>query len=301
MKGIINCFKPRGITSFDVIRVLRKTFSLKKMGHSGTLDPMAEGVLPVFIGKATKLIEYQKYLSKRYRAEMILGIKTDTQDITGKIMEKKKPVNIDREKILEVFGRFTGNIRQIPPMYSAIKHKGEKLYNLARKGLEVERKEREVEIYELSFLDFINNDFPGVLFEVECSPGTYIRTLCEDMGLALDCWGCLNSLLRLKSGSFEIADSFTPEEISSCYKKGHLNKILHQPSFSVSHLASVVVIEEFEKKVLNGNKVYLGEIQGRSDGLLTGEVVCIYNSKNELIATGKISEEYLEPLKIIAG
>jgi len=263
MKGIINCFKPEGITSFDVIRVLRKTFSLKKMGHSGTLDPMAEGVLPVFIGKATKLIEYQKYLSKKYRAEMILGIRTDTQDRTGKIIEKKKPVNINRERVLEVLGRFTGNIRQIPPMYSAIKHKGEKLYNLARKGIEIERKERKIEIYELSFLDFINNDFPGVVFEVECSPGTYIRTLCEDMGLALDCGGCLNSLLRLKSGSFEIAGSFTPEEISSFYEKGRLNEILHPPSFSVTHLASAIVLEEFEKKVLNGNKLQIGRASCR--------------------------------------
>lgn len=301
MIGIINCYKPQGLTSFDVIRRLRKILSVKKMGHSGTLDPLAEGVLPVFIGKATRIIEYQKDLSKIYRAEMKLGARTDTMDREGKIIEEKPVPPLEKSKLISLFSDFTGNIEQIPPMYSSLKHKGEKLYNLARKGLEVERKARPVKIYKISLIDF---SYDLISFEVECSPGTYIRTLCDDMGTRLGSCACLNNLIRLKSGSFHISSSYKLEEIDFLYKKGEGGTFLLPFSAALNHFPSVTILPEYEESLLQGKKIYEDQIIKKSATLLSDDKVCIYNGKGELMALSQVcvSEDiYLKPLKVFAG
>jgi len=188
VKGVINVLKAPGMTSHDVINFLRKLLRVKKIGHSGTLDPAAAGVLPVFVGKATKAIEFFMDDDKEYVAELRFGVTTDTGDLDGNILELK-PVKITEGDLKEALKQFTGNINQVPPMYSAVRHKGKKLYELARQGITVERKARTVKIYSIDLMDF---SLESAIVKVACSKGTYIRTLCEDIGKVLGCGACLS-------------------------------------------------------------------------------------------------------------
>jgi tRNA pseudouridine55 synthase len=297
IEGIINCFKQEGITSFGVVNYIKKHLCVKKAGHSGTLDPMAQGVLPVFIGKATRLIEYQQDLPKIYRAEMLLGERTDTQDRTGIVLEKKETGIIKKEKILSLFEKFTGQIEQIPPMYSAVKHHGKKLYELARKGIEIDRLPRKVSIYKITLLEPYCETVPMVSFEVECSSGTYIRTLCDDMGYVLECGACLHSLVRISTGPFHISSSYKLDEIDVCYMRGHIDEILLPFDYSVKHMPSVTVLPDFEPDLLNGKCLYLNQIE--EDNLLSFQKVCIYNNNNLLLAISEVQEDMsLKPLKV---
>ncbi|MEW6618627.1 MAG: tRNA pseudouridine(55) synthase TruB [bacterium] len=203
--GILNINKPAGMTSHDVVQCIRRLINQKKVGHAGTLDPQAEGVLILLLGKATKLSESLKSDSKEYLAEMKLGIKTTTQDAWGQIIEQKSNFTIQKKDIEKVLLDFEGEINQIPPMFSAIHHEGKRLYELARLGKEVERQPRKVKIFEIKLLNFIHQD--EFRFKVTCSSGTYIRTLCADIGEALGVGGHLTSLKRIKSGNFKIEDS----------------------------------------------------------------------------------------------
>jgi len=250
MDGILNVLKPPGMTSFDVVAYLRSLFKVKKVGHTGTLDPAAAGVLPVCIGSATKASEFIMGQSKLYRVELILGLGTDTQDLTGRITNLHG-VDASFEQIRDIIKGFRGSYMQIPPMYSALKVDGKKLYDLARKGITVERKPREVEIFSIEILDMKRDSFkPEVIFcrkypsgyenglravsagfqyplvkvilDVECSKGTYIRTLCADIGERLGCGGCMSFLVRLKTGFFHISDSLTLEEIRDLHQNGRL-------------------------------------------------------------------------------
>ena len=200
MNGIILVDKPKDFTSFDVVAKMRGILKTRSIGHGGTLDPMATGVLPLFVGRATKCCDILPCQDKTYIAGLKLGIKTDTQDITGIVLEKRE-VNITKELFHKVVSSFVGEIDQIPPMYSAVKQDGKKLYELARKGITVERKPRKITIYEINILseDFEKNEF---ILEVSCSKGTYIRTLCEDIGNSLGCGGTLFSLKRKKAAGF---------------------------------------------------------------------------------------------------
>ena len=211
MDGIINVLKPTGMTSFDVVGYLRSVLRMKKIGHTGTLDPAAAGVLPVCTGKATKAIEFLMNKDKVYRAELTLGIETDTQDGTGRVIRKKE-VSVSESRIEDALKSFVGSYNQIPPMYSALKVDGKKLYELARSGIEVERNAREVKVYFVNILDVKSN---RVIFDVGCSKGTYIRTLCSDIGEKLGCGGHMSFLVRTKSGVFNISDSLTLEEIKN--------------------------------------------------------------------------------------
>ncbi len=297
IEGIINCFKQDGITSFGVVNYLKKHLHVKKAGHSGTLDPMAQGVLPVFIGRATRLIEYQQDLPKIYMAEMVLGEKTDTQDRTGTVLEKKETGTIKKEEILSLFEKFTGPIEQIPPMYSAVKYHGKKLYELARKGMEIDRQPRKVSIYRITLLEPYCDTVPFVSFEVECSSGTYIRTLCDDMGYVLGCGACLNSLVRISTGSFHIASSYKLDEIEEYYRRGHIDEILLPFDYSVKHLPSVTVLPDFETDLLNGKRLNLSQIEGHD--LLPSQKICIYNRDKLLLAISELQEDMsLKPLKV---
>ena len=209
--GIIIIDKPAGWTSMDVCGKLRGILKTKKVGHAGTLDPMATGVLPVFVGGATKAVSYAESGDKEYIAGLRLGLVTNTQDTTGEVMETR-PVDVTRQQLEDVLGRFTGTIRQVPPMYSAIKIGGQKLYQLARKGQEIERPARTVTIHALELLEGADGDW---LLRVRCSKGTYVRTLCHDIGQALGCGGCMSSLRRTMAAGFTLAESHTIEDVQA--------------------------------------------------------------------------------------
>lgn len=221
MDGVLNIDKPKGITSHDVVTRVRRILRIKKVGHTGTLDPEATGVLPVLIGKATKISQFLINSDKEYLGEMRLGVKTDTGDVTGKIISISSCPFPSEKQIRRVFEGFIGKILQIPPMYSAIKVKGMPLYSLARKGIEVERKAREVIIHRL---DILKIEGHSVIFRVLCSKGTYIRALVSDIGDVLRVGGHLVSLRRTVSGRFRIEDSICLEELEEGFKEGKIDK-----------------------------------------------------------------------------
>ena len=222
--GILIIDKPAGWTSMDVCAKLRGMFHEKRVGHAGTLDPMATGVLPVFIGRATRAVEFASNSDKEYIAGLKLGVVTNTQDTTGEVLEER-PVEVGGEQLRRVLEQFTGDIEQIPPMYSAIKINGKKLYELARKGREVERGPRPVTIHALELLGWpaAGEDFS---LRVACSKGTYVRTLCHDIGQALGCGGCMSSLRRVKAAGFTMADSITLEAVQKAVDQGEGESLL---------------------------------------------------------------------------
>ena len=219
--GALIIDKEKGWTSFDVVNKLRHLLHVKKMGHTGTLDPNATGVLVVLFGKATKLSEKLTHDTiKRYEAEMILGITTDTQDITGEVLSKKDASNVTEEKLLSVMRDFSGDLLQKPPMYSAKKKDGKKLYEYARAGVEIEREPVPIRVFENSLRSFENG---RAQIEVSCSAGTYIRTLINDMGEALSCGACMGDLRRLSTGDFSIEDALTISEVQRNLDEGKLS------------------------------------------------------------------------------
>ena len=222
MNGILLVDKPTDWTSSDVVAKLRGLLHEKRIGHSGTLDPMATGLLVVFVGRATRAVEFAESQEKRYLASLRLGITTDTQDITGNRVSGEAR-EISEEKLEETMARYRGNIQQIPPMYSAIKVGGKKLYEIARRGGEVERKPRPVCIRELRLLGREGEDW---LLDVTCSKGTYIRTLCHDIGQSLGCGGCMSALRRVRAGEFSIDNAHTLDEIWQASQKGEAESLL---------------------------------------------------------------------------
>lgn len=248
MNGIIIVNKPQGWTSFDVVAKIRSLTGVKKVGHSGTLDPMATGVLPVFLGKATKFIQYFLNGDKGYEGEMILGIRTDTGDADGEIltpipspskMERGEELNVSRVRM--VFEKYIGEIEQIPPMYSAVKVKGKRLYELARKGIEIKRQPRKVTIYDLRFtsddIDIANDK--RIAFRVFCSKGTYIRQLVMDIGDELGCGACLSKLVRIYSHPFHISQAIDMEVIITMAQAGILSSIILNPEEILEEMKKV--------------------------------------------------------------
>ena len=219
--GIINVYKEKGFTSHDVVAKLRGIVGQKKIGHTGTLDPDATGVLPVCLGKATKLCDLLTDKNKTYEAVLLLGKTTDTQDITGEVLEEKSTEALTEEKVREAIEGFIGDYEQIPPMYSALKVNGKKLYELAREGKVIERKARPVKILDIQILEI---DLPKVRMEVSCSKGTYIRTLCHDIGEKLGCGGCMESLLRTRVDCFVLEDSLTLSQIEKLRDAGRVEE-----------------------------------------------------------------------------
>ena len=209
MNGIISIDKPQDWTSNDVVSRLRRVFKTRRIGHGGTLDPMATGVLPVFVGRATRGVEFFEHAQKIYETVLKPGVTTDTEDITGTILTRQE-VHITEEMVEAVLPQFRGEIMQVPPMYSALKVNGQKLYDLARKGREVERQPRPITIHELTFLGMCDD---GIRLRVHCSKGTYIRTLCKDIGEALGCGGCMAQLRRVQAGEYTIAQSIPLEKL----------------------------------------------------------------------------------------
>ncbi|MTI48041.1 tRNA pseudouridine(55) synthase TruB [Sporosalibacterium faouarense] len=253
MNGIINVLKPTGITSHGVVSFIRKNLNMKKVGHTGTLDPNAAGVLPICVGKATKVSQFLLDKKKRYRAELTLGKETDTQDKSGNVINEAK-VNVKESDIIKAFDKFRGNIFQTPPMFSALKHKGKKLYELAREGKTIERKPRKITIYDLDILNIEGNK---VLFDVECSKGTYVRTLCDDIGKELGTYGYMSVLIRTKVDMFEIDEALTFEEIKEAAESNRIDDILLPMDMALTQYDKIELNDENYKIISNGGRVSL--------------------------------------------
>jgi tRNA pseudouridine55 synthase len=241
MNGILVIDKPAGITSHDVVRRVRRILGTRKVGHTGTLDPFATGVLPVAVNDGTKVIPFLDEGRKTYEALLRLGVATDTLDMTGVILSERDPSRIIREQLILCLKEFTGSIRQIPPMYSAIKQNGQPLYKLARQGMSVERKARDVEIYLLELLSF---NSPHAAIRVVCSRGTYVRSLADDIGSKLGCGAALQELRRTVSGPFHIEGSVTLAELETAAVEGRAESLCLSPMLILDHLPDIPLTAE---------------------------------------------------------
>ena len=298
MDGIINVYKEKGFTSHDVVAKLRGILHIKKIGHTGTLDPDAVGVLPVCIGKGTKLCDMITDTDKTYEAVMLLGISTDTQDISGNVLSKKD-VAVDEKTLIETVDSFVGEYKQIPPMYSAIKVNGRKLYQLAREGIEIERSPRDVYIRSIHINDMnLQDGEPSVTMTVSCSKGTYIRTLCHDIGEKLGCGACMKSLSRTRVGRFYIDDSFTINQIAALNLKGELSSIV-APVDSMFDYPRIQINKEYDKLLYNGNLLPLSAGKALDVGL--AEKVRIYNESGEFIGIYSMDDSGYKPVKIFSA
>lgn len=278
--GVINIHKEKGFTSHDVVAKLRGIVGQKKIGHTGTLDPDATGVLPVCLGKATKLCDMLTDKDKTYETVLLLGKTTDTQDISGTVLSEKSCDGIDNAAVTRCIGEFVGEYLQIPPMYSALKVNGKKLYELAREGIEIERKARPVVIHEIRIKEIA---LPRVRMEVSCSKGTYIRTLCHDIGEKLGCGGCMEELVRTKVSRFTLEDSYTLEEVRQKKEDGTLSEILIPIDAMFGQYQSVILKSQYESLVCNGNMFLKKHIDGEIE-LTDGEYVRVYSHSGRFIA-----------------
>lgn len=281
MNGIVIVDKPAGWTSQDVTARLRRVMNTRRIGHGGTLDPMATGVLPVFVGRATRAVEFFEHAEKTYEALLLPGVETDTEDVTGTVLHKRE-VSLTEADILAVLPQFRGAITQIPPMYSALKVNGQKLYDLARKGQEVERKPRDITIFDLDFLGFQEN---MVKLRVRCSKGTYIRTLCKDIGQALGCGGCMAGLRRTAAGSYSIEEAVPLETLIAAENP---EQYLRGVDTLFSKYPGVALTPNQETRCRNGNsfsvKLPDGTYRAYSG---TGEFMMLASVKDSVMSTIK--------------
>ncbi len=289
MNGILNVYKEKGFTSHDVVAKLRGILHQKKIGHTGTLDPDAVGVLPVCLGKATRVCDMLTEETKTYEAVMLLGVDTDTQDTSGKVLRTAE-VHVTPEEVEAAALSFIGPYQQVPPMYSALKVNGKKLYELARQGIEVERKAREVQIFDLKILDI---DLPRVRMEVTCSRGTYIRTLCYDIGEKLGCSGCMEYLIRSRVGIFSVEDSHTLAEIEASVKETGVPAGLVTLDQLFADKAVVIMQPESDALVHNGNLFHVSRMmkKSRKDWRHLQEVR-VYDSEEKFVGIYYYNEGY---------
>ncbi|MEK4058931.1 MULTISPECIES: tRNA pseudouridine(55) synthase TruB [Paenibacillus] len=256
LTGVLAVFKPAGYTSHDVVAKARRILGMKRIGHTGTLDPQVTGVLPLCLGRATRVVEYIQELPKEYVATLRLGMASDTEDLTGTITETVDEVKVTEEEVLAVLNSFKGVISQVPPMYSAVKVEGKRLYELAREGKTVERKSRDVEIYEIEMTDMVySGNYPDITFRVLCSKGTYIRTLCVDIGRALGVPGVMVKLERTMSAGISASHCLTLEQIAEHKEAGTLDEHLIAADEAISHLSRHSVMDEKRKAALQGQRL----------------------------------------------
>lgn len=286
LHGIINVYKEPGFTSFDVVAKLRGIVGQKKIGHTGTLDPAAQGVLPVCFGNGTKLCDMLTDRSKEYEAVLLLGVTTDTLDMEGTVQERKE-VNVTEEQLRDALKHFEGEYDQVPPMYSACKVNGKRLYELAREGISVERKARRVTIEKITVLHM---ELPRVTFRVSCSKGTYIRSLCQDIGDYLGCGGCMESLLRTRSGQFTLDSARKLGELQELKNNGKLESVLIPIEEVLRDLEALHVKPEFKKIIDNGNPLLVSQLLA-PPFLKDGEKYRIYNAEGQFCASYFYSAE----------
>ncbi len=252
MNGIVIINKPGGVSSSRVVQIIRKLFPGLKAGHTGTLDPLATGVLPVCLGRATRLAEYIVELPKKYRAEVVLGKVSDTGDAEGIIDQKSSVPALKRSQVEEVLRVFEGNIEQLPPLYSAVKYEGKPLYHWTRKGKEVHRSPRKVTIYNIEIVELNDQREPQLIFDVTCSKGTYIRTLAADIGQSIGCGAYLSSLVRISVGPYNLAKALTPEQVARMVDQGRAGDIIQPMDTAVMHLPQVTLDDKQVEALKNG-------------------------------------------------
>ena len=281
MNGIVIVDKPADWTSQDVTAKLRGVFQTRRIGHGGTLDPMATGVLPVFVGRATRGVEFFEHAEKAYETVLRLGLTTDTEDVTGEVLSRQE-ANVTEEQFLAVLDRFRGEIQQIPPMYSALKVNGQKLCDLARKGKEVERKPRTITIHELTCLEFSGET---ARLRVACSKGTYIRTLCKDIGAALGCGGCMESLRRVSAGSYTIEEAIP---LQTLIETTEPEKYLRGVDTMFAQYPEVVLTANQEKRCRCGNAFSVK---------LAAGTYRAYSQAGEFLMLAKVEEGIMSTIK----
>jgi tRNA pseudouridine55 synthase len=294
MDGILNINKPKDISSYGVVDKVKKILRVHKVGHAGTLDPQATGVLLVCLGKATKIVQFLMPLEKEYRAEMMLGVTTDTDDAQGCVIRQEDNVSIPETRLREVFKEFLGELSQIPPMASAVKHEGKRLYRLAREGIAVLPKPRKIQIHKIDILGYKNSI---VRFSVVCSKGTYIRALCRDIGNKLGCGAHVKNLQRLRIGSFNINSALSLEELEASSYKNNIDAFLYSPETAIEHLPKMVVNNEGAVNILSGiipTEEKIVNFPKKVNGLLR-----IHNLSGKLLAVAEIDYNSKERLKLI--
>ena len=295
VNGIINVYKEKGYTSFDVVAKLRGIFHQKKIGHTGTLDPDAQGVLPVCLGKATRVCDLLTDKDKVYKAVLLLGQETDTQDISGQVLNQAE-VNVTEQAVYDAISQFIGRQKQVPPMYSALKVNGKKLYELARAGKEVERQARHVDLPAIEILEI---RLPVVKFRVECSKGTYIRSLCADIGGKLGCGGTMQSLVRTRVGEFRLADALTLAQLQALRDTDRLEEALLPTDRIFADFNAVHVEEKWRKLIDNGNAFYPGQTMEQTT-YPAGEWVRVYREDDSFVGIYAYDgvKEWYKPMKI---
>ena len=305
ISGVLNLNKQTGPTSHDMVDEVRKLLPGKtKVGHAGTLDPMAEGVLPICIGPSTKLFSYLLECKKTYRAVMLFGRVTDTQDITGKLLAESEPGDITISRAQELLNAMLGKTQQLPPMYSALKANGKRLHEIARSGKEIKREKRPIEVFRIKAIGI---DGPQLTFDVTCSRGTYIRSICHDVGANQGAGGCLQALTRTTLGPFELADSVSLKDIYRHSQEKSLQNILMSPAQALVHLPAIHVHPRAEVRVLNGAKIRFEDVREAVD-LPVNTRVRMLNEPGELLAVGKMvhenarkrSQGFVAPEKVFA-
>lgn len=261
MEGLLPVNKPADFTSHDVVAKMRGILGTKRIGHTGTLDPQVTGVLPLCIGRATRLVEYLQELPKEYEGTLLLGYSTDTEDTSGQVLERVETVNVTEEQVLDVLAAFVGKIEQVPPMYSAVKVDGRKLYELARRGEQVERQARTVTIHHIEALRMdLKQPHPEIHFRVSCSKGTYIRTLCVDIGKRLGFPAVMDHLIRTATGNIKLEQCYSLEDIEKTVKSGELASILIPLDQAVGHLPAITVSSELAVRMQQGQKISFREL-----------------------------------------
>lgn len=299
MDGIINILKAPDMTSFDAVAQIRRLLREKKVGHTGTLDPDAVGVLPICLGKATRMVELLVDDHKFYRGEITLGIETDTQDSTGTVVQRRETDGVTRECVIEALASLTGRILQVPPMVSALKHQGKRLYELARAGIEVEREPREVEIFSLKILRI---DLPKIWIDIECSKGTYIRTLAHDCGQALGTGAHLSYLIRTGTGQFTLENSVTLAELQQAVIENRVGQYLLPLDFGISSMPKVLVHRLAEKKAINGAQLKRKDFLQYPQSLRQGERARLYTAMGfvAIVEVLDPKEGIMQPVKVFA-
>ena len=286
--GLLNINKPIGITSMDVVREIKKSTGIKRVGHGGTLDPMASGVLPIAIGTSTRLLEYILDGDKSYIATIELGRRTDTYDSEGKTVEKSDPQGISIDEIIKVLSKFNGEMTQIPPMHSALKVQGKRLYELARSGTVIERPPRNVTIYEVSLQEF---NAPNIVVGIRCSKGFYVRTFADDIGHLLGCGAFLSSLKRVSSGPFKIEDAMTLDQTISMISDGNIQELILDPGSCINGAQRIQLNEETETMVKHGRAI---ESINESFPITDSSLAVAYDNQSRFVAILRFNEKLKE-------
>lgn len=291
MNGVINIYKNTGMTSFDVVAIVRRVAKMKKVGHTGTLDPAASGVLPVCLGKATKIIDYIMENKKVYRVNLKLGMVTDTYDLEGEVLREKDASYITKDEILNCINSFVGTIDQVPPMYSALKQNGVRLYELARQGIEVHREARKITIYSIENIKIESND--NIQMDVCCSKGTYIRSLCYDIGEKLNVGATMTALERIQNGPFTKEEAINIEDLTEELLEKHIISI----EKALDSFKKIIVNEKFGKLLRNGVKVFDNRMY--SEEVEFNKLYRVYEDNGVFLGLGKRDEKGFKLEKLL--